>query len=107
MSRDLELTFPSFDADLPITCNDEDLNDNVPNPPMGADPPTRMCCFVAAIRLNQILAFALRTIVRSPSPLLGVFELIYCSIQRGGRELFLVTMVKVGKSISLLPSTRP
>lgn len=63
----LELILYSFDADLPVICNDEGLNDGVPNFRTDASPPTRMHCFVAAIQLNQILGFALRTIVCPPS----------------------------------------
>jgi len=67
-----------------------------------------MSCFVAAIKLNQILAFALRTIVCSPSPLFPTFNnQFYYSIQRGGRELFSVTTEKVGKSTLLLLSIQP
>lgn len=64
ISLNSELIIRSFDADLPIVCNDEDLDDAVPKPPSGVDPLTKMRCFVATIQLNQILAFALRTIVR-------------------------------------------
>lgn len=51
----------SFDADLPLLCNDEDLGESGLKSP--AQSPTQMCCFVAAVKLNQILAFALRTLV--------------------------------------------
>jgi len=57
-----ELTLYSFDADLPIACDDEDLDDSGLDPPE-VNRPTRVCCFVAAIKLNQIFAFAIRTIV--------------------------------------------
>lgn len=54
------LTLISFDADLPLLCDDEDLGESGLKSP--AQSPTQMCCFVAAIKLNQILAFALRTL---------------------------------------------
>ncbi|KAF9646991.1 hypothetical protein BDM02DRAFT_3188330 [Thelephora ganbajun] len=62
LGRACVLQDEDFDADLPLICNDEDLDYPVPNPPKELNPPTRMCCFAAAIELNQILAFALRTI---------------------------------------------
>ena len=73
MPCDLELTLCSFDTDLPLTCNDEDLDESSLHSPV-VNSPTRMCCFVMAIKLNQILAYSLRTIVRSPLPLPDVFQ---------------------------------
>ena len=103
LSYDSELTLSSFDADLPLICNDEDLDASGPDHPTDTKPPTRMSCFVAAIKLNQILAFALRTIVCSLSPLFPAFNSqFYYSIQRGGQELFSATLDKVGKSTFLL-----
>ena len=56
------LTFNSFDTDLPLLCNDEDLGESgLKSPPQA---PSHMCGFVAVIKLTQILAFALRTLVR-------------------------------------------
>ena len=51
----------SFDADLPLPCDDKDLGELGLESP--AQSPTQMCGFIAAIKLNQILAFALRTLV--------------------------------------------
>ena len=55
------LTSISFDTDLPLLCNDEDLGQSgLKSPPQF---PTQMCSFVAVIKLSHILAFALRTLV--------------------------------------------
>ena len=96
---DRELTSNSFDADLPFACNDEDLDVFGPIHHTEANSPTRMGCFVAAIKLNQILAFALRTIVRLPSLLfLGIGNWYHYSIQRENRELSSATLEKIGKN---------
>ena len=103
----LELTLRSFDADLPLVCDDEDLSDSGLDSPE-ANRPTRVCCFAAAIKLSQIFAFAIRTIVRQPSLLSGVFnDRLGYSIQRGGRESFSVTPENVGRRMSLPPSIQP
>ena len=57
-----KLTFRSFDADLPLTCDDEELECDL-KLPLQPDRPTQMSSFVCTIRLSQILAFALRTVV--------------------------------------------
>lgn len=55
----------SFDVELPVDCDDEYWNTGDPNTdfkqPLGK--PSRISYFNCIIRLNQILAFALRTIV--------------------------------------------
>ena len=92
---------PSFDADLPLICDDEDLDDSGGDTPE-VNPPARMSCFVAAIKLNQILAFALRTIVRLLPLPYNVSDNPYCcSTQRGNQEQSMVTLRSIGKSISL------
>lgn len=56
---------PSFDLDLPAECDDEywsppDPKDAFKQPP---GKPSEMSFFIAYLKLSQILAFALRTIV--------------------------------------------
>ena len=56
---------PSFDLDLPVECDDEywspvDSKDAF-RQPLGK--PSKMSFFIAYLKLSQILAFALRTIV--------------------------------------------
>ena len=58
---------PSFDLDLPAECDDEywsppDPKDAFKQPP---GKPSKMSYFIAYLKLSQILAFALRTIVSS------------------------------------------
>jgi hypothetical protein len=58
---------PSFDLDLPVECDDEywsppDPKDAFKQPP---GKPSKMSYFIAYLKLSQILAFALRTIVSS------------------------------------------
>ena len=102
-----ELTLCSFDADLPLVCDDEDLGESDPDSPE-ANRPTGVCCFVATIKLSQIFAFAIRTIVRERLPLPDVFNNSFrCSTQRGGRESFSVTPERVGRKMSLLTSIQP
>ena len=57
----------SFDLDLPVECDDEywspaDPKDAFKQP---AGKPSKMSFFIAYLKLSQILAFALRTIVSS------------------------------------------
>lgn len=57
--------YPSFDLDLPAECDDEcwsppDPKDAFKQPP---GKPSKMAFFIAYLKLSQILAFALRTIV--------------------------------------------
>jgi len=65
-TRCLTLPFyPSFDLDLPVECDDEywaptDPKDAFKQPP---GKPSKMSFFIAYLKLSQILAFALRTIV--------------------------------------------
>ena len=56
---------PSFDLDLPVECDDEywsppDPKDAFKQP---AGKPSKMSHFISYLKLSQILAFALRTIV--------------------------------------------
>ena len=58
---------PSFDLDLPAECDDEywsplDPKDAFKQPP---GKPSKLSYFIAYLKLSQILAFALRTIVSS------------------------------------------
>ena len=58
---------PSFDLDLPAECDDEywsppDPKDAFKQP---SGKPSKMSYFIAYLKLSQILAFALRTIVSS------------------------------------------
>lgn len=57
---------PSFDLDLPINCDDEYWETEDPKmrflqPP---EKPSKIAAFIAMIKLNRILSFTLRTIVR-------------------------------------------
>jgi len=58
----------SFDVDLPSSCDDEYLEhpdpEKVFKQPLGI--PSKMDYFISVIRLNQILAFSQRTLVRDP-----------------------------------------
>lgn len=53
----------SFDADLPLICSDEDLDESGLELPLQQGRPTRVSSFVCMIKLSQILAFTLRTVV--------------------------------------------
>jgi hypothetical protein len=53
----------SFDTDLPLICDDEDLDESGLKSPLHPDLPTQMSGFVCMIKLSQIIAFALRTVV--------------------------------------------
>ena len=58
------ITVISFDADLPIECDDEYWD--TPEPAMFKQPkgkPSKLTAFTLIIRLNQILAACLKTIV--------------------------------------------
>jgi hypothetical protein len=59
----------SFDIDLPLDCDDEYLEHPDPEKafkqPVGV--PSKMEYFISMIRLNQILAFSQRTLVRTPN----------------------------------------
>lgn len=57
------LNFRSFDTDLPLICDDEDLGEFGLKSPLQPDRPTEISSFVCMIKLSQILAFALRTVV--------------------------------------------
>lgn len=56
----------SFDVDLPIECDDEYWENPDPETAFKQPPgkPANASFFICLIKLNQILAFALRTIVR-------------------------------------------
>ena len=59
--------YPSFDLDLPAECDDEYWSPQNPEDafkqPQGK--PSKLSYFIAYLKLSQILAFALRTIVSS------------------------------------------
>ena len=61
------LIFRSFDTDLPLIYDDEDLDEFDLKSPSQSDRPTQMSSFVCTIKLSQILAFALRTVVSHQS----------------------------------------
>jgi hypothetical protein len=55
----------SFDVDMPIECDDEYWENPEPEKAFQqpAGKPSKVSFFISLIKLNQILAFALRTIV--------------------------------------------
>ena len=57
----------SFDLDLPAECDDEYWSPSDPKEAFKQPPgkPSKMSYFIAYLKLSQILAFALRTIVSS------------------------------------------
>jgi hypothetical protein len=59
--------YPSFDLDLPTECDDEYWSPQDPGDAFKQPPgkPSKMSYFIAYLKLSQILAFALRTIVSS------------------------------------------
>jgi hypothetical protein len=61
--------FVSFDLDLPVECDDEYWEH--PDPQQAFKQPTTkpsvIAYFNCYLKLNQVLAFSLRTIVRFPS----------------------------------------
>jgi len=59
----LDAELRSFDAELPLVCDDDDLEESGPKSPLQSDRPTQMSSFVCMIKLSQITAFALRTVV--------------------------------------------
>ena len=66
---------PSFDLDLPVECDDEywsppDPKDAFKQP---SGKPSKMSYFIAYLKLSQILAFALRTIVSGTIPVMPSF----------------------------------
>jgi hypothetical protein len=60
---------PSFDLELPLDCDDEYWEDPDPEKAFKQPPgkPSKVSFFVSFVKLNQILGFALRTIVNAPS----------------------------------------
>ena len=58
-----KLSTDSFDAEFPLVCNDEDLDESGLKRPLQQDRPANMSGFVCMIKLSQILAFTLRTVV--------------------------------------------
>ena len=64
---------PSFDLDLPVECDDEYWSPTDPKDAFKQPPgkPSKMSFFIAFLKLSQILAFALRTIVSD-------FHLVLC-----------------------------
>jgi len=58
---------PSFDLDLPAECDDEYWSPPDPKNAFKQPPgkPSKLSYFIAYLKLSQILAFALRTIVSS------------------------------------------
>lgn len=65
----------SFDLDLPVECDDEHWSPPDPKDAFKQPPgkPSKMSYFIAYLKLSQILAFALRTIVsRTASCFAGI-----------------------------------
>jgi len=60
----------SFDLDLPVECDDEYWSPSDPKDAFKQPPgmPSKMSYFIAYLKLSQILAFALRTIVSNVTP---------------------------------------
>ena len=58
-------SYSSFDLDLPVECDDEYWSPTGPEEPFKQPQgkPSKMSFFIAYLKLSQILAFALRTIV--------------------------------------------
>ena len=56
--------------DLPLSCDDEYLEHPDPEKAFEQPPgtPSKMDYFISMIRLNQILAFSQRTLVRNSNP---------------------------------------
>jgi hypothetical protein len=56
--------------DLPLNCDDEYLEHPDPEKAFKqpADMPSKMDYFISMIRLNQIVGFSQRTLVREPDP---------------------------------------
>jgi hypothetical protein len=99
------LTSISFDADLPLLCNDEDLGELGLKSP--AKSPTQMCSFIASIKLTQILAFSLRTLVScTRESFAPVVDNCHSTRQRN-QGSSLVTLESSGKSAFLPPSIQP
>lgn len=59
---------PSFDLDHPLEVDDEywETPDSAPTFKQPADKPAKVAFFNCYLKLNQILAFALRTIASAP-----------------------------------------
>lgn len=66
---------PSFDLDLPVECDDEYWSPKDPKDAFKQPPgkPSKMSFFIAYLKLSQILAFALRTIVSSAIHVMPAF----------------------------------
>ena len=71
-SRESLLTrFFSYDLDLPVDCDDEYWDDPDPEKrfKQPANKPSSVTAFILYIKLHQILAFSLRTIVSKSGPI--------------------------------------
>lgn len=109
LGRPCAIQDEDFDLDLPTECDDEYWNHPDPNlawkqPSGKASIVTFFNCF---LRLNQILAFALRTIVSSlrhrPQnrvPMRALLDVLCdCSIRSTSRKLSLASLANNGNSI--------
>lgn len=94
------LSFCSFDTDLPLIYDDEELDEFDLKSPSELERPTQMSSFVCTIKLSQILAFALRTVVSRPSSHVSLTDDAH-STQRKGPGLFSATSGNGGSEMSL------
>jgi len=95
----------SFDADLPLQCDDKDLGE--PGLKSPTKSPTQMCGFIAAIKLNQILAFALRTLVSRTKGSSSLATDGGRSTRQRSRGPSLVILENSGNKTFLPPSIQP
>ena len=90
----IHLRVTSFDTDLPSSCDDEYLEHPDPEKAFKQPPgiPSKMDYLISMIRLNQMLAFSQRTLVRDTDPystmpvLRRGWNVFLSSIQRGSRD---------------------
>ena len=100
------LGLTSFDTDLPSSCDDEYLEHPDPEKAFKQPPdiPSKMDYFISMIRLNQILGFAQRTLVRDPDtyltvPVLKSSRTDFRSIQQGSHGRSWATWASGGRTI--------
>jgi hypothetical protein len=70
----------SFDVDLPIDCDDEYWEHPDPEKRWKQPPgkPSLVAAFLCTLKLNQVLAFSLRTIVSPEIIIVGAEKLTRC-----------------------------
>ena len=94
------LRVTSFDTDLPSNCDDEYLGHPDPEKAFKQPPgiPSKMDYFISMIRLNQILAFSQRTLVRDHQSVLDG-----ASTEAGSKR---VSFVVFNKEVATDPGIR-